>query len=300
MREFLGWRYGAPQYPCDTRNASRHPGKNHDVACRPWHATGAACGAMMDPTMKVRFCLLLLWLSTSTCVLADPVRHFGAEPLRPFSYAERGQAVGPVPEVLQAVCKAAALECDVIMQPWRRDLAMAEQGDLDGLALVLPVVERQAKFVLTEPILRSTFTFFAPRDSGFHYRGPNDLNGMTIAVYGPSGASATLSDLIEGTTGRMEMEVSNDMAVQKLTAGRYGHSGALFANREVARDLIHEHHAPDLTEAGEAKTIDYCIALSRERFSPTQAMQFNQAVRRLKQDGTLRAILRKYGMEAAP
>ena len=250
--------------------------------------------------MKLRSLTFFLWLTALASAPADPVRHFGAEPFRPFSYAQGGHAGGPVPEVLQAVCKAAGLTCEVTVQPWRRDLAMAEQGGLDGLALVLPVVERQAKFVLTEPIVRSTFTFFALRDSGFHYRSPDDLNGMTIAVYGPSGASATLSDLIGGTTGRMEMEVSNEMAAQELIAGRYGHSSALLATREVVHDLIREHHLADLAEAGAAKTIDYCIALSRERFSPTQAMQFTQAVHRLKQDGTLKAILQKYGMEAAP
>ena len=113
-------------------------------------------------------------------------------------------------EILQAVCKDAKLTCTTQIMPWRRALAMAESGQVDGIFSILHGPEKAQNFVLSEPIIRTAYSFFAPKGSGWSYTTPSNLKDMTIGVYGPSSTSITLNALVAtGSNTKVVLELSN-------------------------------------------------------------------------------------------
>jgi polar amino acid transport system substrate-binding protein len=89
-------------------------------------------------------------------------------------------------------------------------------------------------------------------------------------------------------------------ALRKLAAGRYGSNAAVLINRDVGLTLIQENGIEGLIVAGDAKTINYVIGLSRSTVSAEQAELFNNKLRVLKHSGVVKKILQKYGLTPAP
>jgi polar amino acid transport system substrate-binding protein len=239
--------------------------------------------------------------TAAAAAVAKPlVLKFATEPYPPFQFEESGKPAGPLIEVLQAVCAAAGMECTAQIMPLRRTLTAAGSGMLDGITIALRTPEREKSFYVSDDIVRTSLTLFTRAQSGFIYRDTQDLNNMSIGVYGPSGTSISLSELIKGTNAQMEVELDNVTALRKLAAGRYGARGAVLINRDVALTLMKENKIDDLVAAGDAKTINYAIGLSRGAVSAEQAELFNDKLRMLKRNGTVRKIMQKYGLTAAP
>ena len=70
-------------------------------------------------------------------------------------------------------------------------------------------------------MLQSSFVVFT-RDAAFTYTQAQDLNGYTVATYGPSAVSQEMHHLSKSVPAmRLEMEVDNRMVLRKLLAGRY-------------------------------------------------------------------------------
>jgi len=247
--------------------------------------------------------LLLIQTPFSLAVAADtnpiPLK-FATEPYPPFQYEEAGKPAGPLIEILHAVCLAAEIECEAQMMPMRRTLTTAGSGVLDGISIALRTPEREKLFYVSDDVVQTSLTLFTRMGSGFHYRDAQDLNATSIGVYGPSGTSITLSELIKGSTAQMEVELDNVTALRKLVAGRYGARGAVFINRDVALALMKENSITGVVAAGDAKTIDYAFGLSRTAVSAEQAELFNEKLRMLKRNGTVKKILQKYGLTPAP
>jgi polar amino acid transport system substrate-binding protein len=231
---------------------------------------------------------------------ADATLHFVTEPFPPFSYEENGVAAGPMNDVILSVCKAAGVTCDAVVMPFRRAIAMGELGVMDGIFSIRNVPERKNAFYLSDPIVKTGNTFFVVKNSSFFYRKPADLDGMTVAVYGPSATLDDLQKLVKQTRStRIEVEVDMKTALRKLEAGRYGANAAVLLNIDVGVSLMKQLKIEGLKPAGDATQFDMCFGLSRKKVTAQQAEKLNQALRKLKAAGTIKAILEKYNLTFA-
>lgn len=222
---------------------------------------------------------------------------FVTEPFPPYNYEQEGRATGPMPEIVRAACARLAIQCNIEVMPWRRALQMAEQGKADGVFSLVRIPEREASFYLGPPVVELTYSFFVSSTSSLHYQRLADLNGYTLAAYGPSGTQRALEELQAGG-GKFDIvqEIDNLTALRKLAAGRYGERGAVLINRDVAYWLIREEHLDNLKAVGDLRRLAYYIGLSRQRVSEAAANRFHQALVALGREGQLRAILKKHGL----
>ena len=257
----------------------------------------------MHRRMKREFFLLFLsgvlfCLSAGQAFARD--LHFVTEPFPPYNYLEAGRAAGPMPEIVRAACERIAVHCHIEVMPWRRALQLAEQGKVDGAFALVRIPEREASFYLGPAVVDLTYTLFAQKTSLLRYQKQADLNGYTLAAYGPSGTLRTLQDL-QASGGKFEIvqEVDNATVLRKLAAGRYGERGAVLINRDAANWLIREEGLDNLKEAGDLRRLAYHIGLSRKSVSEVTANRFHQALLALSRDGRLRAILKKHGLRPA-
>lgn len=245
---------------------------------------------------------LLAWcwgLAAAPAAAVEPMS-FVMEPLPPFVVDDKGVASGPFPDIVRAACHELKRECQFTILPWRRALALAEAGKADGIFVFVRSPEREKLFHFTDPVLQTAYTVFARSNTALEYHKPDDIDGYTLAVYGPSGVSRVAEDLAKQLANlRVIIEVDNQSVLRKLSGGRYGARGVAVLSREVGDYLIARDQVPGVKPIGEVKKIDYAIGLSRQRFSVEQAAQFNAVIRHLARSGTTLALAERYGMKAA-
>lgn len=240
-------------------------------------------------------------LALATAAHAGATLQFVTEPFPPFNFEENGQVAGPMVDVLQLVCKSAQIRCTTHIMPWRRALAMAEAGQVDGIFSLLHGPEKAQNFILSDPVIRTAYSFFAPKGSGWNYATPRSLEGMTIGVYGPSSTSITLNDLAAGVSNtKIAIEVSNFDALKTLSLGGYGPQGVIFINRDVGLSMTKSMNLPDIRPAGDARQIAYCFGLSKKSPRTEKIAAFNRALRQRMATGEVALILARYGMKSPP
>ena len=243
-------------------------------------------------------CAATAWLAILPARADD--LHFLTEDFRPYSYGEDGKSAGPVPEIIRAVCTELGQTCTIEQQPWRRVLQAAKAGETSG-TFVADLPERQVDFRITTPIVQSAVVLFAAEASPFSYRQPTDLGDRRIGVYGPSGTSIVGQEVL--TQAHIDtplvMETANDVVLRMLSLGRYGPNGVGLVNRDVGLDIIKSEQIPGLKTVGALRPILYGIGLSRKSVDEAEFTRFNDALGRVRQAGTVKAILSRYGLEPA-
>lgn len=247
--------------------------------------------------------VLLTGLLLFECVHAGELK-FVTETLPPFNYEAAGTyaGAGPMVEVVQAVCDRIKTKCSVEVFPWRRAYAMAVNGEVDGIFSLLPTPERETLFHLSETVVESAYAFFAADSSRFHYVRPGDLDGYTVAVYGPSGTSVALEALMKGVSGaRVVVEISNSMVLKKLASGRYGDGVKAVAamNRDVGMYLARSEGISGIKPVGDFQKIAYVIGFSKKKVAESRFEEFNNALKAMIREGKVSSILDQYGLRTA-
>jgi polar amino acid transport system substrate-binding protein len=247
-----------------------------------------------------RFCVFLVALAIPQSGNAQAQSMaFVMEHFPPFIQDDNGNGVGPFPEVVRAVCDSMKVKCTLKVLPWRRAYAMAVSGVVDGIFVLARTPEREHAFYFSDLVFQSSFAVFV-RHPTFNYAQPQDLKGFTVATYGPSAVSREIQELAKTVPMHLEMEIDNQAVLRKLRAGRYPEPSAGVMNRDVGVYIIAQEKLSGLRIAGEFKPIAYGIGLSKNRVTEEQADRFNETLRMLLKQGTVKTIADKYGLIAVP
>ena len=253
--------------------------------------------------MPTRWIAITAGLALMGNCQADELR-FVTEDFPPFTYASatatEDRAAGPFVEIVAAVCARLRIDCPVQLLPWRRALALAEDGEAQGIFTVIRSPDRERAFHLTRMLVTSRYGVYARSASRFVFHRPEDLAGRSVAVYGPSGTSFVLGQhLAEVGDVTLILEADNRRLLRMLEAGRFGEQGVAVVNQDVAWHLIDQERLANIHEAGELQPVSYAIGLSRAAVSEAEFERFNDALEALIADGSVAAILRHHGLEPA-
>lgn len=255
--------------------------------------------------MRSRVSGVLVWMlagfASSPALAEDVAMRFVTEPFPPYTYAVKDKAAGPMVDVLQAVCELLKRSCKIEVLPWRRALSLAQRGAVDGIFTILDTPERRAVFHISLPVIDARYSLFAQAGADFRFDGDRQaLKGRTIGVYGPSGSSYALDQLVEGVADVSKvLEYDNISVLRKLAAGRYGPQGLVLINEAVGLDLIRSEKLSGLQAAGTVKQFSYAFGLSRARLTTADARQFDAALATLCSSGRTAALLKPYAVPAA-
>jgi ABC-type amino acid transport substrate-binding protein len=254
---------------------------------------------------------LLRGVGTAVFVCLAELLPLGAAPLtvrlstsewQPYIREDR-EAPGYVYELVKEAFHAAGCEVDIQFRPWARALAEAEAGQADGLFLEYYSEGRKARFVYSHPFPGGPVGFLARKADAitFPVDPRKDLAGALAGLrqyrFGVVRGYINIKGLDEAP-GLMRDEATSDLQnIQKLATGRVD---LVFIDQYVAGYLIrkdlaqYEDSLVFLEPALEKK--DLFIAFSRRAPDLGRKLEaFNTGLARLRQTGTLAAILKKYG-----
>jgi len=229
--------------------------------------------------------------------LAAPLNIATDATFPPFeSIDASGKLVGYDIELMEAVCKAAALECNIANAAWDGMIPGLIDGKYDALISQLTVTDKRRRVIAFSDIYsHPTFRFVAKKGAGLDI-SPEGLAGKTIAVQTgtPMDAYVTAhypqstikrydtgsAPYLELTGGRADVHISYQAQVV--------HS---FLKSDAGKD--YELVGPELTGA-DAPEFGEGVAIAIGKRNSELVEKVNEGLAKIREDGTLEALNKKY------
>ncbi len=233
---------------------------------------------------------ILLLVCLSPLAQAERLR-IVSDDWAPYIYQENGQPKGLHFEVANEVFKRLNIDVDWVFMPWKRCLAMIEQGQVDGILGLFKLPAREA-FILypDEPLSQVQFVLFQARARPHSVNTLQDLKGLTVGTspgYNYSSAFNTAryfrrepgpthaANLGKLALGRV------DLVVTDLNAGRY----------LLRRLNLEQQIEPLPLMIGNEPQY---LGLARKQGHERLAQAFAQALRQFKREPAYAGIMARY------
>ena len=210
----------------------------------------------------------------------------------PYSVGESGNPAapsGPLVTLVREICQAAALTCEIEIVPWLRAQEYLRVGRADGIFPITPNPAWNQRIRYTEAVAVGEYGVFVPQSNPLTYRVPADLQGMTIAVQGPSNMSSVLEQL-QQSAGHLTIERRPDVesGFRKLAIGRVD---GVFANRALGEAVILRLNERGLRYAGTTTRIAYYVGFSSARMQQDAVLRFSRMAAELGAKGRISQVM---------
>lgn len=215
----------------------------------------------------------------------------------PYNYSEGDAIKGISTDILRAMCESARLQCDIKMVPWARAYRTAASKANTLVFTTARKPAREHEFLWIGPILPRTTWVYARQGQEKEIHGFADLASRRVGVVRDE---ASLQDLVAAGVpeSALVLQASNTDVLRMLL----GSSVDAMVDTEVGMqwNLRRAAVAPNavsrlmkLSEEGA-----YYFALNKES-DPALAEKLDAALDKLRHDGKVDAIVRKYAASPA-
>lgn len=248
--------------------------------------------AAYSPAMRTLILPLLLLLLAGLSPLAHAERlRIVSDDWAPYLYQENGQPKGIDYEVTNEVFKRLGIEVQWQFLPWRRCLAMVEQGLADAVMDIFRVDSRQGYLVYPdEPMSEVEFVLYQARSRPHPVERLEDLAGLTV---GTSPGYVYDGVFAESPLFRREPAPSHEANFGKLALGRID---LLVTDRRVGGYVSRQLGLEQTVEALPlviSRRPQY-LGLARKPGREQLAQAFSDELRRFKQEPAYAAINARY------
>ncbi|KHK65173.1 amino acid ABC transporter substrate-binding protein [Pseudomonas fluorescens] len=234
---------------------------------------------------------ILLLLCLSFTAQAEKLR-IVTEPWAPYVYEENGKILGLDYETTAIVFKRLGIDVEWQLLPWKRCLAMLEQGLADGALDIFQSDERDALLLYpSEPLSDVEFVMFYANARPHPFRTLDDLDGLTI---GTSPGYLYSQAFRESTRFKRETAPTHEANFGKLQLGRID---LLITDRRVGRHVLNELRLGDqITEnpVVVSRQSQY-LAVRRRAGMDLLVQRFGAELKRFKHEPAYAELSARYG-----
>ncbi|MCA1742405.1 MAG: ABC transporter substrate-binding protein [Desulfonatronovibrio sp.] len=218
----------------------------------------------------------------------------GAYP--PFNFIDKdGELQGFDVEIARALCEAAEVECEFVVQDWDGMIPGLQAKKYDAIIASMAITEeRQEKVAFTDKYYMTPARFVAKKGAGFEV-SPEGLKGKTIGVQRATTHENFVRDNF-GDTVSIKSYPTQEEANMDLISGRVdlviADSVVLlegFVNTEAGQD--YEFIGPGFTDEewyGEG------IGIAIRKEDKELVALFNNAIQKIRDNGVYKTINDKY------
>ncbi|MFJ4345914.1 substrate-binding periplasmic protein [Pseudomonas sp. NPDC089401] len=241
------------------------------------------------PSISRLLCILLL-ACLSPMALGERLR-LVSDDWAPYIYQEAGQAKGIDYEVTTEVFRRLGVDLDWQFLPWKRCLAMIEQGQADGVMDIFHVESREAYVVYPpEPMSDVAFVLYQASTRRHPVARLAELAGLSV---GTSPGYAYGAEFNESNSFRREAAPNHEANFGKLVRGRID---LMITDRMVGRFLSRRMGLQQQVEELPlviSRQAQY-LGLARKPGRELLAQAFGEELRRFKQEPAYLAIIERY------
>ncbi|WP_017902951.1 substrate-binding periplasmic protein [Pseudomonas asplenii] len=175
------------------------------------------------------------------------------EPWAPYVFEENGQTKGLDYETTAIVFQRLGIEVEWQFLPWKRCLAMLEQGKADGVLDIFHSSQRDDKLLYpAEALSEVEFVLFYAKAHPHPFDSLDDLRGLTVGV---SPGYQYSPQFNESRLFRREPAPSQESNFGKLALGRID---LLITDRRVGQHVLNELNLQE-------RIVQYPTVISRNR-----------------------------------
>ncbi|CRM37377.1 transporter substrate-binding domain-containing protein [Pseudomonas salomonii] len=214
------------------------------------------------------------------------------EPWAPYVYEDNGSMRGLDYETTMIVFQRLGVDVEWQFLPWKRCLAMLDQGHADGALDIFHSHERDALLLYpSEPLSAVEFVLFYANDRPHPAQTLNDLRGLTVGtspgyLYGEAFSESTLFD--------REPAPSHEANFGKLSLGRID---LVITDRRVGQHVIKAMGLEG--KVSQAPLVvsrqSQFLAVRRGAGMDLLVQRFAAELKRFKQEPAYAALSAKYG-----
>lgn len=203
----------------------------------------------------------------------------------PFEYYENGKLTGIDIDVANLIAQKLGMECEFVDMDFNNIVTYVKNGSADiGMAALTVTDERLERVNFSVPYVKETQVIVVKEGSGL--KTLNDLQGKQIGVEQGSAAEFYAEEDFAGET---LIGFVNESAV--LVSMETGRIDAAVISGGTAEKYLKE--SGDLTVIDKEYAVEeYAIAVSKD--NPELLVKINIALRELKSEGKIDAIIAKY------
>ncbi|MBJ2347280.1 transporter substrate-binding domain-containing protein [Pseudomonas sp. HB05] len=233
----------------------------------------------------------LLLLCLSFAAQAEKLR-IVTEPWAPYVYEENGKILGLDYETTAIVFKRLGIDVEWQLLPWKRCLAMLEQGLADGALDIFHSDERDALLLYpSEPLSDVEFVMFYANARPHPFRTLDELDGLTV---GTSPGYLYSQAFRESSRFKRETAPTHEANFGKLQLGRID---LLITDRRVGRHVLKALQLGDqITENPlvVSRQSQY-LAVRRKAGMDLLVQRFGAELKRFKHEPAYAELSARYG-----
>ena len=172
--------------------------------------------------MKKFATVLAAGLILGTAAAADPVKiGIAAEPYPPFSSPDAsGNWVGWEIDIINAVCKAAAMECAITPVAWDGIIPSLTSGQIDVIMASMSITAERMETIDFSDKYYNTPTVIVASNGSEITPTPEGLAGKIIGVQASTVHEAYVNKYFAPTAAEVKVYATQDEANQDLASGR--------------------------------------------------------------------------------
>ncbi len=232
----------------------------------------------------------LLFLCLSLAARAEKLR-IVTEPWAPYVFEENGKILGLDYETTAIVFKRLGIDVEWQLLPWKRCLAMLEQGLADGALDIFHSDERDSMLLYpSEPLSEVEFVMFHANARPHPFHTLADLSGLTV---GTSPGYLYSQPFRESTMFKRETAPTHEANFGKLQLGRID---LLITDRRVGRHLLKQMQLGD--QISENPTVvsrqSQYLALRRKAGMDLLVQRFSAELKRFKREPAYAELNARY------
>lgn len=242
--------------------------------------------------MRLMLCSVILLLSTS--LAAETWRVVGNATFVPYSYIDpvTNTPKGLDVDLVSAVLKDAGVDFQIRLYPWQRVIKMLANGQADMAFIFTGTLERQLQFHLVGPIREGTTRFMTRL--GFPLNDWHDLNDLEPYVIGQVAGYTYESTFDSASLKRDKTALQAGQLVAMLLAERVN---IIVGDALQLLYLAREQDGVTNVRMLPTPLVRMPRYVAFTKGQSVRAEQFNEALQRLRANGTLDAIIANWRQE---
>jgi polar amino acid transport system substrate-binding protein len=242
--------------------------------------------------------LCVMWFGLLTSLMAEPTLRVRADAWMPFNGEPTGERPGYVVELARLIFEPAGIKVDYQLMSWKEALVAARSGEVEAVIGANPT-EAVGLLMPESAVGMPRVALFVKKDNPWKYENVQSLNSVRLgAITGYSYWDSLDEYLKNNRSGKIVFfggETPLDDGIGQLKSGKIdvmAETLAVFIWTVRSKGGSPSDYRVAYLQAGEP----IYMAFSKTDTGAKYARIFDEGVRRMRKNGELLAILKKYGL----
>lgn len=165
-------------------------------------------------------CVLALWFSTAASFAETTINITNGE-WEPY-LSEYSYEYGLASHIISEAYKLEGIKVKWGFFPWKRAYENAKYGqEWDASAVWWPTDEAKEQFLITDPVINTSFVFFHLKTRSFDWKTVEDLKGLAIGVTRGYDYGKPFMEAVKNKQLSVDEASADELNFKKLLKGRF-------------------------------------------------------------------------------